>query len=114
MIMAETFTYEDLYELLRKEKFDNDLQEITAADLKKIKEYFDTKKSFLEKQSKSGTFFNSKKLEKVQTEIENAKKTCTTVRQDIAGAEPGILPHKQSEYSNSCDCCEVPVGGNVE
>lgn len=72
--MAETFTYEDLYELLRKEKSDNDLQEITPADLKKIKEYFDTKKSFLEKQSTSGTFFNSKKLEKIQTEIENAKR----------------------------------------
>jgi len=72
--MAETFTYEDLYELLRKEKFDNDLQEITLQHLKKIKEYFDTKKSFLEKQSTSNTFFNSKKLEKVQTELENAKR----------------------------------------
>jgi len=65
-------TYEDIYELLRAEKYSADLQPLKPQDLEKIKEYFKLKEELLKKQETSGTFFDRSKRDKIMTEIENA------------------------------------------
>ncbi len=68
------FTYEDIYELLRTEKYTTDLQPLKKEDLIKVKEYFDTKQVLLDKQVEGSTFYNPEKKEKLKLEIENAKR----------------------------------------
>lgn len=69
-----SFTYEDIYELLRTEKYTTDLQPLKIEDLVKIKEYFDTKQILLDKQVEGSTFYNPEKKEKLKLELENAKR----------------------------------------
>jgi len=69
--MAAEFSYEDLYELMRAEKYSTDLQPISAEQFQKIRRYFKTKEEFLEKQ-KEGLFDEA--LEKVKVELDNAKR----------------------------------------
>ena len=71
--MAE-FTYEDIYELLRMEKYSTDLQLVKLEDLKKIKEYFEAKRGLLAKQTKDSEFYDRSKKDKLKTELENARR----------------------------------------
>jgi len=68
------FTYEDLYELLRTEKFSTDLQPLKQSDIKKIADYLNIKQALLEKQTHSKEFFNQRNVDKIRTEIDNAKR----------------------------------------
>ena len=68
------FTYEDLYELLRTEKFSTDLQSLKETDIKKIADYLTIKQTLLEKQTQSKEFFNQRNVDKIRTEIDNAKR----------------------------------------
>lgn len=70
--MAETFSYEDIYELLRAEKYSTDLQTLSLEDLRKIHDYLETKQKMLEKQEKDSEFSDKEKYEKLKTELENA------------------------------------------
>lgn len=70
--MAE-FAYEDIYELLRTEKYLTDLQNISSEQLQKIRQYFETKKELLQKQKESGLFDKSAR-EKLRSELENARR----------------------------------------
>ena len=59
-------TYNDLYEALRKERYSEELQTMPKSFLKEVKEYFDEKKEFSEKESdlfSDTTIKNKKKLE---------------------------------------------------
>lgn len=67
-----TITYEDIYELLRAEKYSADLQPLKPQDLIRIKEYFKMKEELLKKQKSSSVFSNRSKQDKILTEIENA------------------------------------------
>ncbi len=71
--MAE-FTYEDIYELLRMEKYSTDLQLVKLEDLRKVKEYFETKRGLLAKQTKDSEFYDKSKKDKLKTELENARR----------------------------------------
>jgi hypothetical protein len=70
--MVETFNYEDIYEILRNERFASDLQEISKEDIRKIKEYFREKTKATEGQNQSTNLFASQNRAKTQLELDNA------------------------------------------
>ena len=70
--MVETFNYEDIYEILRNERFASDLQEVSKEDLRKIKEYFKEKTKATEGQNQSTNLFASQNRAKTQLELDNA------------------------------------------
>jgi len=70
--MSDSFTYEDIYELYRNERFSTDLQELTPADLKKIKNYFEEKNKETKSQDQSLNLFSTHNRAKIQVELSNA------------------------------------------
>ncbi len=70
--MSDSFTYEDIYELYRNERFSTDLQELTTADLKKIKNYFEEKNKETKNQDQSLNLFSTHNRAKIQVELSNA------------------------------------------
>jgi len=68
----EAFTYEDIYELLRVEKFATDLEEIKSTALARIQAYLKAKEELLSKQESSVSILSSQKKIKIQQEINNA------------------------------------------
>jgi DNA replication initiation complex subunit (GINS family) len=70
---VEAFTYEDIYELLRTEKFSTDLENLKPQDLARIQAYLKTKESLLNKHVEDVTsMLSSQKKIKIQQEIGNA------------------------------------------
>ncbi|MEM2873948.1 MAG: hypothetical protein QW063_00610 [Candidatus Nanoarchaeia archaeon] len=69
--MGGEFSYEDLYEILRAEKYSTDLQPIDKEQLKKISAYFKSKEEFLVRQKDAGF---DEAAEKTKLELENAKR----------------------------------------
>ena len=72
--MAEAFTYDDLYEMLRIEKKSADLETLSSEDIEKIKYYFKEKEAFIKKQQDS-QFSNKNQMAKLRNELENAYST---------------------------------------
>ncbi|MBI2040713.1 MAG: hypothetical protein HYT16_01300 [DPANN group archaeon] len=68
------FTFDDIAELARIEKYSTDLQQIKPEDMQKIREYFEAKKAMLAKQTKNSEFYDKAKKEKLKFEIENARR----------------------------------------
>jgi DNA replication initiation complex subunit (GINS family) len=69
---VEPFTYEDIYELLRAEKFATDLEDIPKNDLARIKSYLKSKEELLKKQEDATSILSSQKKIRIQQEIDNA------------------------------------------
>jgi hypothetical protein len=67
----DSYNYEDLYELLRNEKFSTDLQDMSIENLKKIRSYFNERNNKLNESASSNMFSSHNKL-KIQGEIDNA------------------------------------------
>ena len=65
------FNYEDVYEILRAEKYSTDLQPISLEQLQKIRRYLANKEEFLVRQSES-KFDDA--VEKIKIELDNAKR----------------------------------------
>jgi len=65
------FNYEDVYELLRAEKYSTDLQPISIEQLQKIRRYIANKEEFLVRQNES-KFDDA--IEKIKVELDNAKR----------------------------------------
>jgi|YelNatPaOPRAMG01_1025707.scaffolds.fasta_scaffold18832_3 DNA replication initiation complex subunit (GINS family) len=65
------FSYEDLYEILRAEKYSTDLQPLEPAQIRKIANYLKLKEEFLVRQKDSSFDEN---VERVKIELENAKR----------------------------------------
>lgn len=65
--------FETLYELLRREKYKNELQQLESTFYTDVIKYLTEKNSMLESQSKSN-IFASAELQKTQKTVENAKK----------------------------------------
>ncbi len=65
------FSYEDIYELLRAEKYSTDLQPISIEQLQKIRRYLANKEEFLVRQTES-KFDDA--VDKIKVELENAKR----------------------------------------
>tara|TARA_B100000029_G_C17365317_1_gene884049 strand:- start:85 stop:771 length:687 start_codon:yes stop_codon:yes gene_type:complete len=67
----DSYSYEDIYELLRNEKFSSDLQEFNSNNLKKIQKYFEERIEKLNETNSSNMFTSHNKL-KIQSEVDNA------------------------------------------
>ncbi len=70
--MVDAFTYEDIYELLRSEKFSADLQTINIEDLHRIQSYINDKKALLAQVEEDMNVLSTQKRAKIRLEIENA------------------------------------------
>ncbi|MFH1209205.1 MAG: hypothetical protein V1663_00230 [archaeon] len=72
--MPETIiTYETLYEILRREKTRQELQQLEKTFLKDISKYLEEKNNFLQSQNQKSSIF-AKESEKTQKQIENIKR----------------------------------------
>ncbi len=71
--MSEIITYEILYEILRKEKFEKDLQRIEPNFFQAVIKYLEEKEAILESQKSKDSLF-SKESEKTQKQLENIRK----------------------------------------
>ena len=67
-------TYENLYEILRREKYRTELQKIDETFYQDVIKYLQEKTAILESQSKKESIFASTELEKTQTQLKNVLK----------------------------------------
>jgi DNA replication initiation complex subunit (GINS family) len=67
-------TYENLYEILRREKFRVELQKLDESFYQDVVKYLQEKSAILESQSKKSSVFASTELEKTQTQLKNVIK----------------------------------------
>lgn len=74
--MAEEFniTYESLYDILRKEKSQDDLQKLDQNFFRNVLDYLHTKKQILETQQNKESIFASSEIQKTRKQLENTQK----------------------------------------
>ena len=71
--MTEIITYESLYEILRKEKYSQELQKLDKDFFKKVVKHIEEKTKFLESQRTKDSIFSAE-IEKTQKQLDNVKK----------------------------------------
>ena len=64
-------TYENLYEVLRREKYRTELQKLDSTFYQDVIRYLNEKEAILASQSKKDSIFASKELEKTQIQLKN-------------------------------------------
>ncbi len=96
--MSEIITYEILYELLRKEKFEKDLQNIDPNFFQTVVKYLEEKEAILESQKKKDSLF-SKESEKTQKQLENVRKILREIYEKREGkiVQYGLLSSRFNE-----------------
>lgn len=67
-------TYESLYDLLRKEKSQEELQKLDPNFFSFVAEYLNTKKQILESQESKDSIFASSEIQKTRKQLENSQK----------------------------------------
>ena len=67
-------TYENLYEILRREKYRTELQKLDETFYQDVVKYLQEKKAILDSQSKKDSIFASTEVEKTQTQLKNILK----------------------------------------
>jgi len=67
-------TYENLYEILRREKYKTELQKIDKTFYRDVVKYLNEKEAILESQSKKDSIFASTEVEKTRTQLKNLRK----------------------------------------
>ena len=67
-------TYENLYEVLRSEKYRTELQKLDHTFYQDVIRYLNEKEAILASQSKKDSIFASKELEKTQIQLKNVRK----------------------------------------
>jgi len=67
-------TYENLYEVLRREKYRTELQKLDSTFYQDVIRYLNEKEAILASQSKKDSIFASKELEKTQIQLKNVRK----------------------------------------
>ena len=72
--MVSIITYETLYDLLRREKVNPELQKIEKDFLQNLKKYLESKQSILESQQSKSSIFSKKESEMTLKQIENTKR----------------------------------------
>ena len=71
--MGDIITYEALYEILRKEKFEKELQKLDPSFFQSVIKYLDEKEAILNSQRSKDSVF-AKESEKTQKQLENIRK----------------------------------------
>jgi len=72
--MSEIITYENLYELLRKEKYNPEIQELDKDFFKQTINYQEEKEAIIESQKAKDSSMFSSEIQKTQTQLSNVKK----------------------------------------
>lgn len=67
-------TYENLYEILRREKFRTEIQKLDKTFYSDVLKYLNEKEAILESQSKKDSVFASAEVEKTRTQLKNIRK----------------------------------------
>ena len=67
-------TYENLYDILRREKMRPELQKLNENFFTEVLEYLNNKKAILDSQQKKESIFASAEVEKTRTEMKSIKK----------------------------------------
>lgn len=67
-------TYESLYDMLRKEKSQEELQKLDPNFFSFVAEYLNTKKQILESQESKDSIFASAEIQKTRKQLENSQK----------------------------------------
>jgi len=67
-------TYENLYEILRREKYRSELQKVDSTFYRDVVKYLKEKTAILESQAKKDSIFASTEVEKTQTQLRNVQK----------------------------------------
>src|SRR3989344_2016845 len=113
MVTADVITYEELYEILRMEKFRTDLQKLPNNFLETVKNYLEEKSRIVEKQKASPMFLSE--LSSTQRQLENVRKIIkeiydrreTKILQNAvfssqSGARelPNLLEHEKEFYDS--------------
>lgn len=71
--MADLITYESIYEVLRKEKYESEMQKLSPNFFSEVINYLKEKKSILDSQKSQDSIF-SKEAEKTEKQLQNVKK----------------------------------------
>ena len=69
-----SITYEYLYDILRKEKSQEELQKLDSNFFSFVAEYLNTKKQILESQESKDSIFASAEIQKTRKQLENSQK----------------------------------------
>lgn len=69
-----SITYESLYDILRKEKSQEELQKLDQNFFSFVAEYLNTKKQILESQESKDSIFASAEIQKTRKQLENSQK----------------------------------------
>lgn len=72
--MAETLTYETVYEILRKERIKQELQNLEKTFYQDVSKYIKEKVDVLESQKQKSSIFAQKEIEKTEKQLDNVKK----------------------------------------
>ena len=72
--MSNIITYESIYEILRKEKYNKELQELDPNFFKDVITYLKEKKKILKSQEENQSIFASQEIKKTKIQLENIKK----------------------------------------
>jgi len=70
----DLITYEALYEILRKDKFNNELQQLNPEFYQQTIRYLKEKEAVVEAQQKKTDIFSTSELQKTKKQLENIKK----------------------------------------
>ena len=70
----DIITYETLYEILRREKYNQELQTLDKEFFKNTTTYLNEKESILESQKQKSSIFSATEINKTKKQIENIKK----------------------------------------
>ena len=72
--MAETLTYETVYEILRKERIRQELQNLEKTFYQDVSKYVKEKVDVLETQKQKSSIFAQKEIEKTEKQLDNVRK----------------------------------------
>ncbi len=72
--MAETLTYETLYDILRRERAKPELQKLNKTFYQDVYNYIEEKIHTLESQKQKSSIFAQKEIEKTEKQLDNIKK----------------------------------------
>jgi len=95
-------TYENLYEILRREKFRTELQNLEPEFFTNVKKYLGEKKSILTVQKQKDSIFASTEVEKTKIQLKNIQKILKELYEKREGKIVQLaLFHSRSQRENN-------------
>ncbi|MFH1592753.1 MAG: hypothetical protein ABIB47_05295 [Candidatus Woesearchaeota archaeon] len=127
--MADLITYESIYEGLRKEKYESEMQKLSPGFFAEVINYLKEKKSILDSQKSQDSIF-SQEAEKTEKQLQNVKKLIRelydrrenkllqmaifTSRTGIPADSPNLLKEEEELYNSLIDVLKNYRGGILD